>query len=104
MPSGMSIQRCVLYSCSTIFMGKTGAHASGGTAPSGLIKGGTFRSAAKLYHCLGISFSERTIFRVFVIVLVFKKHIHAIVLYIANIIIQQIYANFWKKNIGRGSK
>ena len=63
--SGMSIQRLVLTSCSMRFIGKTGASISG---PMGLPSGprggsiGVGRSAARLYHCRGISLSLRRIF------------------------------------------
>src|SRR5512140_3269061 len=61
----MSIQRWVLTSCSIRFIGNTGASISGLTgAPLGPSGGniGVGRSAARLYHLRGISFSESRIF------------------------------------------
>ncbi len=56
----MSIHRFVLTSCSIRFIGNTGVSMSGDTGlPSGPSggSGGVGRSAARLYHCRGMSLS-----------------------------------------------
>ena len=58
----MGIQRSVLTSCSTRFIGKIAPRASGGTALPEASTGGSIgllKSAAMLYHAFGISSSLR---------------------------------------------
>src|ERR1051326_4107909 len=64
--SGISIQRCVDTSCLISSIGNRGARSAGpmGCPVPGCRTGGAgvFRSAAMLYHFVGMSFSPRTIF------------------------------------------